>query len=233
MGQRNRPRVLRGLRDFVSMAMRRVTPKRVESAMVIAVSAAVIALLAWAQLPIGGGPANVGSPAAPSAIARSDRRPIAAELISAFAVLRQARSWGAPSVPHDLAVTMAHQRVFLLNVSRARFVRVAGHGFWIFPGSRGVCVSGPSPGVISGCEPAYNAVTATDGGLRGTTPAGPGNRLVYGLAPDGNRFVSIVLVSGKVVHAPVIRNVYVATVHDPIQAVIVKTTAGMPVRSPL
>jgi hypothetical protein len=198
--------------------------------MVIAVSAAVLVLVALVQLPIAG-PVNVVGPAAPSAIASSDRRPIAAELISAFAVLRHAQSLGAPSVPHSLAVTVAHQRVFLLNVSRARFVRVAGHGFWIFPGSRGVCFSGPSPGAISGCETVYNAVTATNGGLRGTMPAGPGNRLVYGLAPDGNRFVSFVIVTGKVVHAPVIRNVYVAIVHGPIPALVVKTKAGVPVRS--
>lgn len=215
------------------MVMHRVTAQRVEYGMVIAVSAVVIGLLAWPQLPIGSGPTSFPIRAPASAIAGTQRRPIAAELLSAFAVLRQGQSLPAPPVPHDLALTMAHQRLFLVNVSRARFVRVGGHGFWVFPGSRGVCLSGPSPGVVAKCAPAHDATTATDGGLRVTTPAGPGNRLVYGLAPDGNRLVSIVLVSGRVVHAPVIRNVYVATVHAPIQALIVKTKAGKAVRSSL
>ena len=75
-------------------------------------------------------------------------------------------------------------------------------------------------------------MTATNGGLTGTVHAGRGNTLVYGLAPDSNRFVSIVLVSGKVVHAQVIHNVYVAIAHGPIQSLIVKTTTGKPIRSP-
>jgi hypothetical protein len=53
--------------------------------------------------------------------------------------------------------------------------------------------------VTAKCAPARDATTATDEGLRVTTPAGPGNRLVYALAPDGNRLVSIMLVSGRVV----------------------------------
>jgi hypothetical protein len=222
-----------GVRHFVLMETHRATAQTVESGMVIAVTAAVVALLAWTQLPTGSGPSSFPVRAPASAIAGTERRPIAAELISAFAVLRQAQSLPAPPVPHDLAVTMARQRDFLVNVSRTRFVRTGGHGFWIFPGSRGICLSRPSPGVTATCAAADDATTATEGGLRGIMPAGPGKSLVYGLAPDGNRFVSIVLVSGKVVHAPVIRNVYAATVHAAIRALIVKTKAGIAVRSPL
>ena len=135
---------------FALMATRRVTLKRIPSAMAVAVCAASIALLVWAQLPI----ATTSSPA-----------------------------------PAPLR----------LNLSHARFVRVAGQGFWIFPG-RHVCLSGPSPAGDAGCVRAYNA----DGGLGGTP---------IGAAPTA---VSIVLASGKVEHTPVTDDTGISTMRGMI-----------------
>jgi hypothetical protein len=133
--------------------------------MAVAVSAAMIALVAWAQLPIGS----------------------------------TATSWPAPAP-------------LRLNLSRARFVRVAGQGFWIFP-RRHVCLAEPSPAEDAGCLRAYYA----DGGLGGTP---------IGVAPT---VVSIVLVSGKIVHAHVSNAAGLSTVRGMLLVLTVKTPTGRPI----
>ena len=207
--------------------LRRVTANMFEPAVVGLVCAVCILLLALTLVPLE--PGDGGAPEPASMIASSSQRPIASELMSAFRVLRKPPSSGARPVPHQLAVTAAYRHTYLLNASRARSVRVSGHWFWIFPGSRGVCLSQPPPRAESlRCAATDDASTADDGGLRGASTGPRNTTFVYGLAPDVNRSVGIVLTSGTVVHVPVIANVYAATVHAPVQALIVKDQYGRP-----
>ena len=142
------------------MVMPHVSLKRVGSAMAVAVSAAVIALLVCAQLPLA-----TTSSTAPASLR--------------------------------------------LNLARARLVRVAGQGLWIFP-RKHVCLSGPSPVVDAGCVRAYNA----EGGLSGTPIAA---------APSA---VSIMMASGKIEHIPVTSAAGISTKRGMILVLTVATGAG-------
>ena len=156
------------------------------------------------------------------AISASGRRPVAPSLINSLAVLRAPRPPGPPRLPSGAAAALAEQGGYGLNITQARFVTAGGHGFWLVPGASGVCLSGPSPSGLTGC----NTVKAVeDGGLVGGT-AGPGWGMLEGVAPDGNPTISIVLSSGQVKHVPVVDNVYAVTMHVKPTALIVRNSAG-------
>jgi hypothetical protein len=156
------------------------------------------------------------------AISASSRRRVAPALITSLTVLRAPRRAGSPRLPSGTAAAMAEQGSYGLNITQARFVTADGHGFWLVPGTSGVCLSGPSPSGLTGC----NTVKAVeDGGLVGGT-AGPGWGMLEGVAPDGNPTISIVLSNGQTKHVPVIDNVYAVTVHVKPTALIVRNAAG-------
>jgi len=156
------------------------------------------------------------------AISASSRRRVASTLINSFAVLRAPRPAGSPRLPSGTAAALAEQGGYGLNITQARFVTADGHGFWLVPGTSGVCLSGPSPSGITGC----NTVKAVDdGGLVGAS-AGPGWEMLEGVAPDGNPTISIVLSNGQTKHVAVVDNVYAVTVHVKPTALIVRNSAG-------
>ena len=156
------------------------------------------------------------------AISASSRRRVASTLINSLAVLRAPRPAGSPRLPSGTAAALAEQAGYGLNITQARFVTADGHGFWLVPGTSGVCLSGPSPSGLTGC----NTVKAVeDGGLVGGT-AGPGWEMLEGVAPDGNPTISIVLSNGQTKHVAVVDNVYAVTVHVKPTALIVRNSAG-------
>lgn len=107
---------------------------------------------------------------------------------------------------------MLSRGAFLLTLARARFVAIGGQGFWIVPGSRGVCLVAPPHAAAPGCALAGGPASA-ESGLAATAQSGS-QTLVYGLAPNGSRSVSIVRASGQDVRAPVRRNVFVAALRS-------------------
>jgi hypothetical protein len=191
---------------------------------VIAVTVAVLALLVWTLLPIGAGRSSLPAPTVASLVRRTERRPVAFRLIRTFAVLRRPEPSTAPAMSRGVAVSMLSRGAFLLNLARARFVAIGGQGFWIVPGSRGVCVVAPPHAAALGCALAGGPASA-DRGLAATAHSGQ-QPLVYGLAANGSRSVSIVLASGEDVRAPVRRNVYVAALRSAGDVVVVRTKAG-------
>jgi hypothetical protein len=115
----------------------------------------------------------------------------------------------------------------LLNYWQARYVRavtsIVGHGLWVTPGTRGVCVGAPIGGW---CTRIDRRSDPDSGSFSGGSSIGNGERTINGLVPDGNRTVTLVLSSGARVQAPVIDNVYEATVHGRIVAIIDHNSTG-------
>lgn len=99
-----------------------------------------------------------------------------------------------------------------------------GRGLWVTPGAHGVCMSDWNAG---GC----GGVTQT-GFIGGSTSNGP-ETTFEGLVPDGNQTVTLVLSDGTRETFPVTDNVYEATVHGQVVAVINRDIAGRIVRTPL
>lgn len=64
--------------------------------------------------------------------------------------------------------------------------------------------------------------------MNGPRPAG--HRAIYGLAPDGNRIVRVLLPGGGVQSVPVIHNFYAFTVPAGARGFLVKDAAGHTVR---
>jgi hypothetical protein len=156
------------------------------------------------------------------AISASSTRRVAPSLINSLAVLRAPRPAGSPRLPSGTAAAMAQQGSYGLNITQARFVTADGHGFWLVPGTSGVCLSGPSPSGLTGC----NTVKAVeDGGLVGGT-AGRGWGMLEGVAPNGNRIITIVLANGQIKDVPVVDNVYAVTLRTKPIALIVRNSAG-------
>lgn len=206
------------------MTMPALAPRRVEFVSVIAVTVAVLALLVWTLLPIGAGPSSLPAATVASLVRHTERRPVAFGLIRTFAVLRRPEPSTAPAMPRGVAASMLSRGAFLLNLARARFVAIGGQGFWIVPGSRGVCLVAPPHAAAPRCALAGGPASA-DRGLVATAQSGS-QTLVYGLAANGSRSVSIVLASGQDVRVPVRRNVYVAALRSPGDVVVVRTEAG-------
>lgn len=198
--------------------------RRVEFASVIAVTVAVLALLGWTLLPIGAGPSSLPAPTVAMLVRRTESRPVAFRLIRTFAVLQRPEPSTPRAMPRGVAVRMLSRGAFLLNLARARFVAIGGQRFWIVPGSRGVCLVAPLHAAAPRCALAGRPATA-DRGLAATAQTGS-ETLVYGLAANESRSVSIVLASGQDVRAPVRRNVFVAALRSPGDVVVVRTKAG-------
>jgi hypothetical protein len=166
------------------------------------------------------------------ALAASARDRIAAALIEHFAIFRR-------PVPPPATIKQPPKRIavaaignygynqdngYRLNVAQARFVPYPGTtGFWVIPGSRGVGIANGTYG--GGANPLSGPGSALSGGMIGTS-FGSHGETVHGLAPDGNRTVTVVLAGGATRTVPVIDNVYSITLHPQAVSVIMKDSAG-------
>jgi hypothetical protein len=166
------------------------------------------------------------------ALAASERDPIAAALIEHFAVFRR-------PVPPPATIKQPPKRIavaaignygydqdngYRLNVAQARFVPYPGTpGFWVIPGSRGVSMAqlNERGGGGGGSVPVSVALA---GGMITTSCCTAHNETVWGLVPDGNHIVTIVLADGAHRIVPVIDNTYSVT--GKVTAIIAKDAAG-------
>jgi len=162
------------------------------------------------------------------ALAASERDPIAPELAAHFAIFRR-------PVPPPASNTFPPARIargaignygydqdngYRVNVAQARFVPYPGTaGFWVIPGTRGVSMAALGSGGDS-----VPIAVALSGRLITTTCCGANGETVWGLAPDGNPTITIVLASGARRAVPVLDNVYSVT--GRIRAINLRDAAG-------
>ncbi len=128
-------------------------------------------------------------------------------------------------LPHDDAASLAQQGGYGINVSQARFVRAGGRGFWVVPGSHGICLVGPIPGALTECGGLTGRGSPGGGGFAGGS-AGRRVRSLDGIAPDGDSSVTVVLADGTVKHVPVVGNVYSVTIKGTFKTLIVRDSSG-------
>ena len=160
------------------------------------------------------------------ALAASAREPIAAALVEHFAIFR--RPVPPPAsikpLPRRAAVVIANQG-YGLNVTQARFVPYPGTpGYWVIPGSQGISMAQIRPHGDGGGGNVPVSM-ALSGGMITTTCCNPGET-VWGLVPDGDRTVTVVLAGAATRTVPVIDNVYSITVTGRITAIIAKDAGG-------
>jgi hypothetical protein len=161
------------------------------------------------------------------ALAASARQPVAAALIEHFAIFR--RPVPPPAsikpLPRRTAVVITNQD-YGLNITEARFVPYSGTpGYWVIPGSQGVSMAEikTDGGSEGGNVPLSMALS---GGMITSTCCTSNGETVWGLIPDGNRTVTVVLVGGATRTVPVIDNVYSITVTGRVTAIIGKDGSG-------
>ena len=166
------------------------------------------------------------------ALAASERDPIAPALTDHFAIFRHPVPPPATikQPPKKIAVAAVNNygygqdNGYRLNVAQARFVPCPGTtGFWVIPGTRGVGIANGNYG--GGANPLTGPGSALSGGMIGTS-FGSNGETVHGLAPDGNRTVTVVLTGGATRTVRVIDNVYSITLHPQAVSVIVNDAAG-------
>jgi hypothetical protein len=161
------------------------------------------------------------------ALAASARQPIALALIEHFAIFR--RPVPPPATIKQLqertAVVIARQG-YGLNVRQARFVPYPGTpGLWVIPGARGVSIAQLGRGG-PGAGNSVPVSLALSGGMISTTCCVSRSESVWGLVPDGNPTVTVVLAGGATRTVRVIDNVYSIIVTRRALSVIAKDGAG-------
>ena len=108
---------------------------------------------------------------------------------------------------------------------QARFVPYPGTpGYWVIPGSQGISMAQIRPHGDGGGGNVPVSM-ALSGGMITTTCCNPGET-VWGLVPDGDRTVTVVLAGAAPRTVPVIDNVYSITVTGRITAIIAKDAGG-------
>jgi hypothetical protein len=183
-----------------------------------------------------GSPAQAAGPYQRSAIQVRASDPISPALVRSFEVFRT----GGTSEPIPVQDMLQSLRLIevpggmSINFARARFVPDAAapiswlngrHGVVVIPGLHGACVYEGETNIV--CERATAYESVVGGELFGFFDVDP--RLVYGMAPDGNRTVTALLRGGSRLTVPVIDNVYVVHAPQPITGVLLRNAAGRPV----
>lgn len=177
------------------------------------------------------------------AIAQTARRPIAPSLLAHFRLFRLPKATvggpNAPALPLNPAVGYVDQQGYSLNVEQARFIPLRGtppssnglpHGIWVIPGSDGLCLQDTNNG--SGCGTLIGP-GSPDSGRDVMTTTDNGMEWVIGIAPDGNKTVSVVLSNGTVKTVPVIDNAYAVAINGRAVKLISKNAAGHTTSMPL
>ena len=183
-----------------------------------------------------GGEQNAQQVALIGVVNASRQLPIAPSLQEHFALFRTVK----PTTPaQNPATTLTGSygravRSMRLNYWQARYVRgvtgFGGRGLWVTPGTHGVCVLSPLGGW---CIRIDRRSDPDRGGFSHHSSIGNGERAISGIVPDGNRTVTLVLADGARVNASVTDNVYEATVHGRIVAIIDHDATGRLVHHPL
>jgi hypothetical protein len=181
---------------------------------------------------VGGGREAAQQLALIKTVNASRRLPIAPSLVAHFALFR--------TVPPTTPVQDSRMPfngayggpvgAMRLNYWQTRYVGAVtglGGGLWVTPGARGVCVYTPTGGW---CSPLTRRSDPDGGGWSGGSSIGSAEQTINGLVPDGNRTVTLVLASGAQIRVPVTDNVYEATVHGRVVAIVDRNAAGQVVR---
>jgi hypothetical protein len=159
------------------------------------------------------------------ALERSLHQRIAPALLRHFALLTSSRVSGYPGLDGTEATALIEPNPLGLNTRRERFVVDPSGAAKVFvvPGSQGIALRYVSPGVgqVEG-----GTEDALSGSLFVESPTASGQRMMTGLAPDGNRTVTVLLRGGRTRVAPVVNNVYAIVVPASARTVILKNASG-------
>lgn len=129
------------------------------------------------------------------------------------------------TLPQRTAVVVTNQG-YGLNVIQARFVPYPGTpGLCVIPGSHGVSMVQIRPDGGGGGNNVPVSM-ALSGGMITTTGSAPHRETVWGLVPDGNPSITVVLAGGATRTVRVIDNVYSITLTRRAVAVIAKNARG-------
>ncbi len=166
------------------------------------------------------------------ALQASVHEPVAQVLVRHFGVLRTpSAGLHAPGLDHAAIASLIEPNIVDLNVAQTRSVAYGATSakLLVVPGSQGMALRSVSPIVnqASGGTPA-----ALSGQLVTESRRFRGHRMVVGLAPDGNRTVTVLLPGGGVRTARVVDNVYSVIVPAGARTVVllVRNSAGRRVR---
>lgn len=167
-------------------------------------------------------------------LSASSTRPVAAALLNDFEIFKTPPPAPATSkpLPDLIALSLAHRWPYQLNVARARFVPYPGtSGVWVVPGTRGATMTMPDGlGFATDGVPLSGRASVLADHLITTTGSAPPRETIFGLVPNGNASVTLVLANGATRPVPVIDNVYSATVSNDATTLIAKDSAGHMVR---
>ncbi len=165
------------------------------------------------------------------AINNAPSRPIAPVLLAHYALFH---SIPADDPAHDPqlptpGVTGGYEGEMHLNYWQTRYVRsltgLDGRGLWITPGTTGICISDPQ---TTSCGTLNHRDTSA---IIGTATTRAGSETLSGLAPDGNKTITLVLSTGAHRTIPVIdHNVWETTLPGRIIALIDRNTSGRTTR---
>jgi hypothetical protein len=180
----------------------------------------------------GGAIASFRNTTQAHALAASAREPIAPVLVAHFALFRTPVPPPAVATPLPIGLLVGiDPNPHGLNLAQARYVPLATgqargrprSGVWVIPGHGGVAMMGAGGGITVGCSLSWRCSPPSG---RFQLVTGPRNRTVIGLAPDGDRTVSVVLADNSLMSVPVIDNVYSVTLPPRAKAVMVRNAAG-------
>ena len=167
-------------------------------------------------------------------LSASSTRPVAAALLNDFEIFKTpppAPSTSKP-LPDIIALSLAHRWPYQLNIARARFVPYPGtSGVWVVPGTRGATMTMPDgQGFATDGVPLSGRASVLADHLITTTGNAPPRETIFGLAPNGNASVTLVLANGATRTVSVIDNVYSATVSINATTLIARDATGHMVR---
>jgi hypothetical protein len=157
----------------------------------------------------------------------SRSRPIARTLLDHYALFRTVPPDNPATDPQlpTIGTSGGYAGAMGLNYWQTRYIRsvtgLDGPGLWITPGEHGLCINDPNAG---GCGMLKTSLKPT--GYIGPISVGRRGSTISGLAPDGNVTITLVLANGTERTAPVIDNVYEATVLATVIAIIDRDING-------
>jgi hypothetical protein len=154
---------------------------------------------------------------------------VAPVLLRHFAVLTSPHVSGYPGLDLADVAALIEPNPLGLNTRRERFVvntSVAAKVF-VVPGSQGIALRYVSP--LNG-QAEGGTSDALSGSLFVEGPRVYGHRTVIGLAPDGNRTVTVLLRNGRRRTARVVHNVYSIVVPASARTIVLRNAAGRTVR---
>lgn len=178
--------------------------------------------------------AAFGTSTGPSLKAQNFKRALEASLhqrvdsalLRHFALLRTTGR-GGPRLTEADAYGLLEPNPLDLNLRRARFVDHSPGAAFVVPGRQGMAIRSVRP-MVGQAEAGTSVALA--GGLFIESPRVADRRTIIGVAPDGNRTVTVLLRGGGRRSARVVDNVYAIVVPPTARTLVIKNSSGRTVR---